>query len=403
VHDEDVERALAYDPNDPLGELEAADALDRMASTTTASPAARTPAKPPDNGCAVIEAGQRVWPSPGPAAIASIGQSFVVAGYAMHKGREQLFLVRTALGAKPEPITAFDIIPPATSLRKAAPALSARDENDVSVAFVDGASRLWVRRLRLGRAGHGAATEVASGLDPRFTPALTHQQDRTLVAWTIGSTPMRTELVALSSEDSVLGRSDVTPGTMGAAAGSFVIGASPPVLIAVDARNGLSPLLRIELGNDGAPKPAEVAVPVSMVSSPPQLAAAQSSAGTYVAYAGLGAAAKSAVGLVSISKPQAPLTMVPGTAYGALRVSAAAATHAVFFAADAPIAPGNDPRREIHVHVVSSKGMGPAAIIRGPGSAALPSIAHGDGGHVALAFTSASGVYVAHLRCDEGG
>jgi hypothetical protein len=402
--DDEVERALAYDPNDPLGELESADALDRMASGNSPSQAAKTPGKPPSNGCVVVEPGQRVWPSPGPAAIATIGESFVVAGYAMHDGHEQLFLVRTTLGSKPEPITAFEVAPPSPSVRKAPPALSARDENDVSVAFVDGTNRLWVRRLRLGRAGNGAAIEVASGLDSRFAPTLAHQQDRTLVAWTVGSTPMRTELAALSSEDSILARTDVTPSAMGAAAATFVSGASPPVLIAVDARNGMSPLLRIELDNSGTAKPAEVALPVSMVSSPPRLAAASNASGTYVAYAGLGAAAKSAIGLVSITKPTTtPLTMVPGTAYGPLQLASAAASHAVFFAVDAPIAPGNDPRREIHVHVVSAKGMGAATVIRGPGSAANAAVAHGVGGEIAVAFTSPSGVYVAHLRCDVGG
>ncbi len=396
----DVEQALAYDPKDPLANLEAADALDHMARR----PEGKGDARPPRGGCALLDAGMRVWPVAGPSAIAAVGKGFVVAGYAQHEGREQIFVVHVPAGGTPEPIAAFEVKPAYPRARTAPPGLDARDENDLTVAFVDGDGKLWARGLRVGRGGGGAAVEIASAVDARFAPALTANEDRTLLAWTAGSTPMHTHLAVLSSEGRVLSRHDVTPAAMGAAAPSFVSGANPPVLVALDAREGMSPILRIDIGNHGEPQPAQVALPVGMVLAPPQLAAASSSVGTYVAYTGLGSAATSAIGLVAIAPVAGhPEALVKGTAYGPLYLSAAAAPRALLFAADAPMQPGKDPPHEIHVHVVGMRGPGPAAVIRAPGGASHASLARAEGGSVGVAFTAPAGVYLARLRCDDGG
>jgi hypothetical protein len=398
----DVEKALEYDPKDPLGDLESADAIDRMANGGPEKGAKRD-AKAPPGGCAIIDEGRRVWPAPGPATIAAVGRAFVVAGYAQRNGKEQLFVVRAPNEGLPEPIAALDVQPQLTRARTAAPGLAVRDENDVSVAQIDGAGKLTVRRLRLGHAGHGAIVELATGVDIRFAPAVESYQERTLVAWTMGSTPMRTQLAVLS-DDKVESRHDLTPSSMGAAAPVFVAGASPPVLMAVDARNGMSPLLRIDFGNDAQPQQAQVAVPVSMVSSPPALAAAAGSVGTYVAFTGLGSAATSAVGLVAVAPiAGSPSTFIPGTAYGQLYVAAAAAPRALIFAADAPTQPGKDPPHEIRVSVVGIKGPGPTLVLHGTGSASRVGLARNDAGEVGVVFSAESGVYVARLRCDDGG
>jgi hypothetical protein len=191
---------------------------------------------------------------------------------------------------------------------------------------------------------------------------------------------------------------------MGAAAPAFVSGASPPVLIAVDARNGMSPLLRVDFGADAVPQAPQVVLPLSIVSTPTQLAAASSSIGTYVAFAGLGTAATSAVGLVAIAPiAGSPAALVKGTAYGPLYLSAVAAPRALIFAADAPTQPGKDPQHEIHVHVVGMQGAGAGAVIRGPGNASHVAIARDDSGDVGVAFSADSGIYVARLHCDDGG
>jgi hypothetical protein len=216
----------------------------------------------------------------------------------------------------------------------------------------------------------------------------------------------------MSSQGAITSRHDLTPTSMGASAPSFVAGASPPVLVAIDARDGFSPVLRIDIGSDGAPAPATVALPLSMVATPPELAAASSSTGTYVAFAGLGAAATSAVGLVAIAPiAGTPLPLVRGTAYGRLHLAATSAPRSILVAADAPAAapaaaaPGGSAGsapREVQVRVVGLQGPGPTAVLRGHGGAANAAIARDDAGNVGVAFSSDSGVYVAQLRCDDG-
>jgi hypothetical protein len=396
----DVDQVLAYDPHDPLANLEAADALDKLAH----APEGAREQKPPHAGCVVVDAGRRVWPAPGPSAIAAAGRDFVVAGYATRADHEQLFAVRVGPRGAPEPITAFAIEPKLPHARVAPPGLATRNENDLVVAFVDGDGKLWARRLRTGRSGTGPALQIASGIDARFAPVLAASQDKTLLAWTVGSTPMHTHLALLSLEGALLGEHDVTPTGLGAAAPSFVSGAEPPVLLALDPHEGMSPILRIDIGDHGEPQQAQVALPVGMISAPPRIAAASSSIGTFVGYTGLGSAATSAIGLVAIAPiAGTPQALVKGTAYGPLRVAAAAGPRAVVFAADAPTQPGKDPPHEIHVHVVNGSGPGPATVVSAPGGASDAALARSDDGSYGLAFTAKAGVYVARLRCDDGG
>jgi hypothetical protein len=392
----DIERALAYDPKDPLADLEAADALDKLGQP------AQNDSAPPKGGCVLVDAGRRVWPATGPAAIISLGRGFVVAGYAPRDGREQLFVVQIDAEGRPKPVTAFDVQPPHPRARLAPPGLSARDDNDVTVALVDGAGTLWARRLRMGPGGGGTAVEVARGVDTRFAPAVTHSEARELIAWTTGSTPMRTHLATLASTGIVSARHDLTPEAMGAAAPAFVSGSSPPSLLMVDARQGMSPLLNVDLGSDGTPKPAKVVLPLSTVSTPPVIVGASASIGAYVGYTGVGSAATSAVGLVAIEPlVGSPSALVPGTGYGLLHVAATTAPRALLFAADAPTAPAKDAPREIHVHVIGKNGPGTALVIKGHGGASHASIARDGAGTVGVAFNSSSGVYVARLRCDD--
>jgi hypothetical protein len=387
----DIEAALAYDDADPLGNLEAADALDRMGKM---EPLPNTPA--PKKSCVVLDPGRRVWATPGPVSIASLGRGFAVAGYAKKgEASEQLFLVSVpAIGSGK---------PPQTVKRVAPPGIAARTENDVMLAWTDGNGALRSRRMRMAVAGHGASVELAQGVDTRFSPALTVSQDRTLIAYTMGSTPMRTMLATLAADGSVQDKRDVTPVSMGASAPTFVAGAEPPVLLMLDARNGMSPLLRLDLSPDGtSSEPARVVVPVSMVASPPELAAASSSIGTHVAYTGIGSAATTAIGLLPIAPiAGTPEALVPGTAYGQLHASAAAGPRAVIMVVTAPIAAGKEPELELQVSVIGIEGRGKPAVIRAEGGANHPAVARDEAGHVGVAYTAQGGVFVAILRCDD--
>lgn len=395
----DVEAALAYDDADPLGNLEAADALDRMGKM---EPLPNTPA--PKHGCVVLDPGRRVWATPGPVSITSLGRGFAVAGYAKKgEANEQLFLVSVPANGLPEPIAALEVKPPQTIKRIAPPGLAARTENDVMIAWTDGNGALRSRRMRMAIAGHGASVELAQGVDARFSPALTVSQDRTLIAYTMGSTPMRTMLATLAADGSVQDKRDVTPVSMGASAPVFVAGAEPPVLLMLDARNGMSPILRLDLAADGTSSaPAQVVVPVNMVATPPELAAASSSIGTHVAYTAVGSAATTAIGLLPIAPiVGTPEALVPGTAYGHFHVSAAAGPRAVIMVATAPIAPGKEPELELQVTVIGLEGRGKPGVIRAEGGANHPAVARDEAGHIGVAYTGQGGVFVAILRCDD--
>ena len=60
-----------------------------------------------------------------------------------------------------------------------------------------------MRRIRIGRGGSSPAASIATGLDTRFAPAVAHREDRTLLAWTVGKTPMRVEMAVLELLDGV--------------------------------------------------------------------------------------------------------------------------------------------------------------------------------------------------------
>jgi hypothetical protein len=271
----------------------------------------------------------------------------------------------------------------------------------VTVAFTDGRGKLMAQHLRGASRGAAATLTLGEGVDTRFEPAVAYAKRGALIAYTIGSTPMRSMLARLDENGALIATHDITPAAMGAAAPAFVSGASPPMLVTADARNGMSPIARVSLDAEGKPGTPEVAVPVGMMSTPPELAAAQSGAGTFVGYTGVGSAATSAVGLVRVlPKVGTPEPLVKGTAYGALHLDAAASSQAVFFAVDAPLTAGKSPKHEIHVVRVDARGSGPILrIAAASGDAIHAALARGADGTLALVFSAADGVYFAKLRC----
>jgi hypothetical protein len=394
----DVADALRYDPNDPLGNLEAADVLDRGAAHGGAAKLVV-----PARGCAVSEEPRRVWPKPGIASVAAFGGGFVLAGYTQGSAGDQVFVVYLTAKGKLEPVATLPLTQPYPGERVAAPGLAADSEQGVTVAYADGSGSLFVQNLRVGAAyGGGAPTTLARNVDTRFEPAVGYGKRGALIAYTLGTTPMRSMLVQLDPKGDVVATHDVTPPAMGAAAPAFVNGAVPLWLVTADPRNGLSPIARTPLDAEGKPGPSQVAAPVGMMSQPPVLAAAQADFGAFVAYTGLGAAATSAVGLVRITpKAQSPEAFVKGTAYGTLHAAAVGSKHAVLIAADAPLAPGKKPQHAIQLAMIDANGQGPLLRVNGPtGDATHAALARGEQAGVALTFSAPDGVYLAKLRCN---
>lgn len=391
------EEVLAYDEADPLAELEKADGL----TSAAVGDLSRKPA--PKQGCAVVDGPRRLRLGGSHPALTATGHGFALAGYATRDGVESVFVIDLPSAGAPRPVTSFPVPVPYPREREAGPGLSARNEQQVTLAITDGKGALHVREVELGKSGPGALRSIATGVDTRFAPAIAHDGENTLVAYTQGSTPMHTRVVVLDRLGAVRATHDVTPPSSGAAAPAFVEGANPPSLLTVDARDGMSPVSRTDFAPNGTPNASEVAVPVGMVSSPPQLAAASSPVGTYLAYTGLGSAATSAIGLVALAPVQGtPSALVPGNAYGRLYVAAATAPRAVLIAADTPTRAGKEAPRQVLLHVVNVAGADQGIALAGPdGTATQAAVARDEGGVVAVAFNASGAIYVARLRCAD--
>jgi hypothetical protein len=389
--------ALRYDPADPLSNLEAADVLDRGAGRGKAS----KKALPPARGCVLQDEPRRVWSKPGIASLAAYDKGFVLAGYTRSGETEQLFVVHVTGDGKLEPIASVPLRVPHPGERVAVPGLAADLAHGVTVAYTDGSGELFMQVLRVGEAhGGGHATSLAKGVDTRFAPAVDYVERGALIAYTLGTTPMRVSLVRIGVKGDVIGTHNVTPDGMGAAAPTFVRGATPRAIVTADPRNGMSPISRTPIDADGKPGTVELTAPVGMMSQPPQLSAAQSEFGAYVVYSGMGSAATSAIGLVRIGpKVGAPEAFVKGTAYGALHNAAIALPNAILVAADAPLSAGKQPKHALQLALLDAKGQGPVLRVESPS---------GDATHVALsegrdeigfAFSAPDGVYWGTVRC----
>jgi len=334
--------------------------------------------------------------------LAALGGGYVLAGYTRSGDAEQVFVVHVTEGGKLEPVATLPLAQAHPSTRAVAPGLAAETAHGVTVAYVDGAGELFVQALRVGAAhGGGRALSLAKGVDTRFAPAVDYGQRGALVAYTVGSTPMRSYLVRFDPKGDVLATHDVTPPAMGAAAPVFVDGGTPPTLITADPRNGMSPITRTRLDAEGKPSPADVIAPVGMMSQPVQLSAAQSAFGGYVLYSGLGSAATSAIGLLRFAPTAtAPEAFVKGTAYGALHSAAVALSNAILIGADAPLTAGKSPKHDLQFALVDVKGQGPILRVAAPsGDATHVALARGESDQVGFAFSAPDGVYWGALHC----
>lgn len=356
-------------------------------------------------GCAEVGDRAVVWPRPGPVAVGVHGSGFVVAGYARgsDEGQEEVFVARVAPEGRASPLSRAKVAPPLRAERRAGPGLLV-DGTRAWIASVDGKGVLGVARLDLNRPGASMRSDpVAEGADARFAPSLVRIGDVVSIAWVDGQgTPMRVKVTRVDLGGKVRSTHEVTLEAMGAAAPVFVDGASPPVLVFIDPRAGMSPLVRVPMGSDGVPRTGRVALSVGQAPEPPDVAAAVTPQGVAVAYTAIGSGATTAVGLVRLESPtQAPTPLVRGTGYGDLSVAAAALPQAALFVAEAPTARERRAPRRLHVRRVDAAGAGPALTLESSTTAVHPSVARRSDGTIAVAFATEENVRVAFLRCDE--
>jgi len=181
------------------------------------------------------------------------------------------------------------------------------------VVIID--ERAELLRLMHGERGFVSSPRVlAKGVDRRFAPALARVGSVLLTAYvTSVADAMHTMLVTSLAP----APRDLTPPGHGAAAPTFVLGAVPPVLVLIDARAGVSPLLEVPFDAKGEPGAAIVRTPVSQPYAPPLLVAVASPEGEIeVAYSAVGRVAMTAIGRVPLRRTAEAVALSPSRGYG---------------------------------------------------------------------------------------
>lgn len=356
----------------------------------------------PTSGCAlgaprlVVAGGE--W-----AAIAALDGAFVVAGSAREGTEERAFIAKVELDGTTATRVQSPLEHPAPAgHRRAGPALAV-DGQRIALALVDGA-----RRLMLAETTSGGALEwraLGSGASLRFAPALAPSPGAWRVAWTVEAegAPPHVRLTGARSGAGTGGFAlhELRPPGGGAAAPRFLAGDGEPTLFFLDPRAGVSVVHRARALPGRAIEPT-VARPLNLVAEPPEIAVVRAGDAEWIAYTAIGSVATSAIGLARLDDSAPPVPLVPGTGYGVLHVDAARlAPDGAVFVADAPTASAPDAPRELHVRALSRAGaLSEPAVVRGPaGTAARGRVAHAGEGVIAVAFTSADGVFVAIGRC----
>jgi hypothetical protein len=268
-----------------------------------------------------------------------------------------------------------------------------------SLVFVDDRGALALVRYEAEQ--FSAPRSLAQDADRRFDPALARTGAQLLVAFTrTVDQSMHTFVLRAAEPSAAL---DVTPPGHGAAAPSFVLGAEPPILVMIDARGGVSPLL--ELPFDGAGKPGAVIVrtPVSQPYAPPALSAMAVPGGELeVAFTAIGKLAATAIGRVPLRRAVAPTALHPSRGYGQLSLSSARGARAVVHALEVPSDANQDAAHQIELKWIDAQGEGEALTLPASrDSARQPSIVALRRGAFALAFTRGKRAHALLLDCGD--
>ena len=361
-----------------------------LAGGQSASPLSRQPAvtvKAPARGCALVEDrplredAWQAWVS-----------SSIQGDQALVLRSDRRTLERWQLLSPPRLLTTFVHGQPIARL-------AVLRGTNLAVGFVDDKGDVWLLREPLSK-----PQRLAQGADRRFAPALAQVAEQQLLAFTrTVDGAMHTFVVRSAKPEPI----DVTPAGHGASAASFVLGVTPPVLVMLDARAGISPLLEVPFDAQGVPGPAIVRTPVSMPYAPPLLAAVQVPAGELeVAFSAIGKLAATAVGRVPLRRAVGPVALHPSRGYGELSFDVALTAKAALFALEVPS--GEVPSGEatgaahgIELKWLDAEGEGQTMPIPTTGSARAPSlVASATPGQLVLTYTAQSRAHAARVVCD---
>jgi hypothetical protein len=390
---------------DDLADLDDADNIPD--APDTAGPVGVSPetaaAATPAHGCVLLsDTTARVYPRTGQATAVASGDTFLIVGYARGENSgEQLFVVSATPDGAPTLVRTLPIAVPSQHARTAPPAAALLSDGRLYVAWLDGPGAVYGAVMSAQPGGSVRPTALGTGADTRFAPAVLVAGEHVAVAWTEASTPMRLKLATVEpGTGEVASEHDLTPTNIGAAAPTVVHGAARPTLLFLDPRAGTSPLFQVSLGADATPGRTRPARPVGNASEPPRLASATVGPRTHGGYTAVGSGATSAIGYVTWGDAEAsPVAIVPGTGYGRLWLSAAAAPGAALFAASAPTGTDRESLRVVRVRVADEAGLG--ELLELPGHGRMPAIARRADGVVGVALARSDSMHVAWLRCDD--
>ncbi len=269
------------------------------------------------------------------------------------------------------------------------------------LAWVDARGQLLA--LSFERAGFTSPRTFASHADRRFAPAVSQLGDKVLYAYTATvDEAMHTFLVERRGGQ-VSPPRDLAPPGQGAAAPVFVLGTPRPILVALDAHAGVSPLLEWTFDAAGNPSEALVRTPVSQPYTPPLLAAVQMpDAEIEVAYTAIGRVAMTAIGRVPLRRAVEPTALLPSRGYGELSFSAARGHRVALFALEVPSSPAADAPRGLALKLLSGGETYDGPNIESGAGVRRPSLASGPApGAFLLAYTRGGALFAAQLACDD--
>jgi hypothetical protein len=243
--------------------------------------------------------------------------------------------------------------------------------------------------------------QLAKGADRRFAPALYEDGAISLLAYTSSVDKAMHTFVVRSSAGPGL---DVTPAGHGAAAPSFVAGVDEPILVFLDAREGISPLLEVTFDHNLKPQPALVRTPVSQPYAPPLLRALAIDHGEIeVAFTAVGKLAASAIGRVPLRRAQSAVALHPSRGYGELSFDVALTGKAAIFALDVPIDEKPGAEHVLELKWLDASGEG-ATLTLARGPALRPSLAATPlPGELLVGYMAGTTPHLTRLRCDAGG
>jgi hypothetical protein len=267
-----------------------------------------------------------------------------------------------------------------------------------SAVLVDDKGRL--ARVRYEAEQFGAPQALAQDVDRRFDPALALAGGQLLIAFTRTVDERMHTFVVRPNAGAA---QDVTPPGHGAAAASFVLGVEPPILVMIDARGGVSPLLELPFDAAGRPGAVVVRTPVSQPYAPPALSAVAVPGGEVeVAFTAIGKLAATAIGRVPLRRAEAPHALHPSRGYGQLSLASALGARAVVHALEVPRDASKDAPHQIELKWIDARGEGEGFVVSGGDeSSRQPSIVALGRGMFELAFTRGSEARALLLACDD--